>query len=304
MILYNTVSPGGKECSMTNDGLKISGSAIAINVFLALIKIITGLVGNSYALIAEGIESSADIFSSLIVWSGLRIALRPPDQNHPYGHGKAESIAGVVVALSLLLAAALIAVQSIREIMTPHHAPEWYTLVVLAGVILVKEVLFRRMFAVGEQMESSALKGDAWHHGSDAITSGAAFIGISIALMGGPGFEAADDWGALLACSVIVFNGLRLLFPALGEVMDEAASDEVVSQVREIASQVAGVVSIEKCRIRKSGLGYLMDIHVTVAAEMTVRRGHEIGHRVKDALESSSLPVSDVIIHIEPDDLD
>lgn len=283
------------------DGLKVSGSAITVNLILALVKITTGMVGNSYALIADGIESTTDIFSSLVVIGGLRISVRPPDDNHPYGHGKAESLAGMLVSLFLLGAAVLIAVQSIREIMTPHHSPAWYTLVVLVGVIGTKEWLYRRMFKTGVKLESSALKSDAWHHRSDAITSLATFIGISIALIGGDGFEPADDWAALLACSIIFYNGLRLLRNALNDVMDAAAPEEIEQQIRQIACGVEGVVKIEKCRIRKSGLGYQMDIHVIVDGDIPVRKGHLIGHDVKDSLIEATIPISDVIIHIEPD---
>ena len=285
-----------------DDGLKISGGAIAINLTLALVKISTGVIGNSYALIADGIESTTDIFSSLIVMGGLRISSRPPDDDHPYGHGKAESLAGLIVALFLLGAAAMIAVQSIREIRTPHHAPAWYTLVVLGLIILVKEWLFRRMFAIGDHMESSALRNDAWHHRSDAITSLAAFVGISVALIGGEGYEAADDWAALMACGVIVFNGFRLLRNALNEVMDAAAPDEIETKIRQIACSVDGVVEIEKCRVRKSGLGYQMDLHVVVDGTISVQTGHLIGHAVKDRLSEATIPVTDAIIHIEPDE--
>jgi len=284
-------------------GLALAGSAIAINLVLALVKISTGVLGNSYAMIADGIESTADIFSSLMVWSGLRLSSKPPDQSHPYGHGKAESLAGLMVAVFLIGAAILIAVQSIREILTPHHTPAWYTLLVLVLVIITKEVLYRRMFRIGQSLDSSALKSDAWHHRSDAITSAAAFLGISIALIGGPGYEAADDWAALLACSVILYNGFRLLRPALDEVMDAAAPSDVEKQIRSIATDIEGVVEIEKCRIRKSGLGFLMDVHVVVNGDLSVREGHKIGHVVKERLLGSLLPISDVIIHIEPDGL-
>jgi cation diffusion facilitator family transporter len=278
----------------------IAGSAIAINLVLALIKISTGVIGNSYALVADGIESTTDIFSSLIVFGGLRISTRPPDENHPYGHGKAESLAAMVVAIFLIAAAFLIAVQSIKEIRTPQSSPAWYTLIVLGIIIVVKELLYRRMRQVGDSLDSSSLRSDAWHHRSDAITSMAVFMGISIALIGGEGYESADDWAALLACTIIFVNGVRLLRPALNEVMDAAPSDAIEARVVETASRVDGVVAIEKCRIRKSGLGYLMDIHVEVNSELTIREGHNIGHAVKDRLLDSELPISDVIVHIEP----
>ena len=285
-------------------GLKVSGSAVAVNIILALIKITTGIFGNSYALIADGIESTMDIVSSLIVWGGLRISIKPPDKSHPFGHGKAESMAGVVVAMSLLAASVVIAVQSIREIQTPHHSPAWCTLVVLVGVIITKETLFRKISRIGDQLDSRALKSDAWHHRSDALTSMAAFVGISIALVGGPGYEVADDWAALAACGVILYNGTRLLFPALNEVMDGAVPDDIEDQIRKLASQVEGVLEIEKCRIRKSGTGLLMDIHVVVQGDILVREGHEIGHEVKDYLLNSGLKISDVTVHIEPGSLD
>jgi cation diffusion facilitator family transporter len=251
-------------------------------------------------LVADGIESTTDIFSSLIVFGGLQLSSKPPDENHPYGHGKAESLAAMLVSVFLIGAAFLIAVQSIQEIRSPHSSPAWYTLVILVIVIVVKELLFRRMYRVGETLDSSSLRSDAWHHRSDAITSLAVFIGISIALVGGEGYESADDWAALLACGIIFINGLRLLRPALNEVMDAAPPDAFEERVVALASGVEGVVDIEKCRIRKSGLGYLMDIHVEVDSEIPIREGHLIGHEVKDQLLDSGLPITDVVVHIEP----
>jgi cation diffusion facilitator family transporter len=258
------------------------------------------VIGNSYALIADGIESTADIFSSLIVWGGLQWSSKPPDEDHPYGHGKAESLAGMVVALFLIAAAIFISIQSVQEIRSPHGAPAWYTLVVLGVIIVVKEALYRRMFRIGAQLGSSALRSDAWHHRSDAITSLAAFVGIGLALIGGEGYEAADDWAALAASSIIFINGIRLLRPALNEVMDANVPGAVEQQIIALAAQVDGVIAIEKCRVRKSGLGYLMDIHVEVDAELTIRAAHLIGHHVKDRLIGSDLPIVDVVVHVEP----
>ncbi len=281
-------------------GIGIAGSAMAINLVLALIKISTGVIGNSYALIADGIESTSDIFSSLIVLSGLQISSKPADQNHPYGHGKAESLAALAVAIFLIGAGILIAIQAIREILSPQQAPAWYTLPILAVIIVVKEGLYRKMYRVGTDLDSSSLRSDAWHHRSDAVTSLAAFVGISIALIGGPGYESADDWAALLAVVIIFANGIRLLRPALDEMMDASVSDDIERQVISIASSVDGVVAIEKSRIRKSGLGYLMDLHVQVDNDISVKDGHAIGHIVKGRLMESSVPITDVVIHIEP----
>jgi cation diffusion facilitator family transporter len=281
-------------------GLMAAGIGMAVNVLLAIIKIVTGIVGNSYALIADGIESTTDIISSLIVWTGLKISSLPADEDHPYGHGKAEPMAGMVVAVALLGAAIFIAIQSVREIITPHYAPAWFTLLVLALVIATKESLYRFVFKVGKELTSTAVKGDAWHHRSDAITSAAVFTGIAIALIGGKGYESADDWAALLACLIILFNGYRIFRAALDEIMDAAAPDTLQKEVRVIASTVPDVVRIEKCFVRKSGLGLFVEIHVEVEGTLTVAHGHEIGHEVGARLKASALRIQHVVVHVEP----
>jgi cation diffusion facilitator family transporter len=281
-------------------GVRLSILSICVNCLLAATKIVAGVVGTSYALIADGVESSTDVFSSIVVWRGLRISAQPADEKHPFGHGKAESIAGLFVAIALLCAVVLIAVQSIREIVTPHYAPAPFTLIVLLGVVMIKGVMFRAVRQAGRTLNSLALRGDAWHHWSDALTSSAAFIGIAIALIGGPGYESADDWAALAACLIIAFNGFRLLHPVLDEMMDASVPEPVEKEIRKVAGGVDGVRLIEKCRIRKSGLGLLMDIHVMVDGGLTVQRGHEIAHQVTDRLLASELPIHDVVVHVEP----
>lgn len=284
-------------------GVRAALAGLLVNLALAGGKIATGILGHSYALVADGIESMADIVSSLVVMGGLHLSARPADAGHPYGHGKAEPLAAAVVALLLLLAGAWIGVASIREIRVPHHAPAWFTLPVLAIVIGVKEWLSRRVMQVGRSLGSSAVRGDAWHHRSDAITSAAAFVGISVALIGGPGFEPADDWAALVACVVILANGFGLLREAIDELMDASVQDDRLREIRSVAGTVEGVIAIEKCRVRKVGLGLAMDIHVTVNGNDTVRRGHAIAHRVKDRLLGCGQRIVDVTVHVEPDDL-
>lgn len=274
--------------------------ALAVNALLAAVKGVTGVVGNSYALIADAVESTADIASSLVVFGGIRIASWPPDADHPYGHGKAEPLSGMLVAIGLGAAALALAIQSIREISTPHHAPAAFTLAVLVGVVVTKELLFRFVFKVGESAQSTALKSDAWHHRSDAITSAAAFVGISVALLGGKGYESADDWAALFASGIIVYNAWRLVRPAIAEVMDAAPSPDVAARVRNVASRVEGVVALEKCYIRKMGFEFYVDLHVIVNGGLPVRSAHEIAHKVKDAIRSSDPRIAEVLIHIEP----
>ena len=287
--------------SSVASALRLSKTAIVINLALAVVKIAAGLIGNSYVLVADGIESLADVFSSFVVWAALRFSTLPADANHPFGHGKAEPMASILVSLALLGAALLIAVQSVHEIRTPHGSPHPFTLLILVAVIVIKEMLFRRVAKAGAALGSTALRADAWHHRSDALTSAAAFIGILIAVMGGPGYEAADDWAALLACGIIAWNGLHLLRGSIDEIMDASVAPEIVQQVRRLAAEVEGVKEIEKCRIRKSGLHLTLDIHVVVDGELTVREGHAIAHDVVAKLRDSQHRINDVTVHIEPD---
>ena len=282
-------------------GIRSTIIGIFVNAGLAFIKGLAGYFGNSYALIADAIESSSDVISSLIVVSGLRIAVKPRDKDHPYGHGKAEPIAAMIVALSLFAAAVTIVVQSVHEIITPHHAPAPFTLLVLIAVVVTKETLFRFVFRVSEDIQSTAVRTDAWHHRSDAITSAAAFIGISIALIGGTGFESTDDWAALFASAIIIYNAHALFRPALDEVMDAAPSSIIEERVRATALGVSGVIALDKCYVRKMGLDYFVDLHVVVDGNLSVREGHLIGHNVKDAICGMNIRIIDALIHIEPE---
>jgi cation diffusion facilitator family transporter len=273
---------------------------VAVNTTLALLKILGGVFGNSYALIADGIESTADIVTSLVVWGGLRVAETPANERHPYGYGKAEGLAGVVAALGILIAAIVIAVQSIREILTPHHLPQWSTGLVLIFVVVIKEGLARWTGRMGEQVDSVSLQADAWHHRADALSSLAAFVGISIALVGGKGYEPADDWAALVACMVIGYSGIRLLQLTARDLLDAAPPKETEERVREIAGGVLGVKAVEKCRIRKSGTMLFVEIHIEVDGKSTVEEGHRVGGAVRAALRGGGLRIADAFVHIEP----
>jgi len=285
---------------LAEKGIHTTIIGIFTSIILAAIKAIAGVIGNSYALIADAIESTSDVFTSIIVLTGLKIARKPADETHPYGHGKAEPFAGIIVAAALFIAAIIIVIQSLHEIITPHHAPEPFTLVVLVVVVITKEFLFRFVIKVGNSVDSVAVKNDAWHHRSDAITSGAAFVGIAIALIGGRGYEQADDYAALCASAIIIFNAYRLFKPALFEIMDTAPSPEVIKKVIETSLKVDGVVAIDKCFARKMGFEYYIDMHVIVNGDISVHNGHEISHKVKDTLVESFPNISDVLIHIEP----
>ncbi len=291
----HSLTPSGAE-----RGQKTTLIGIAVNFGLVIVKATAGVLGHSYALIADALESATDIVTSTFVWFGLRVAARKPDENHPYGHGKAEPLAAILVSFALIGAAMLIAVQSIQNIQTPHETPKAFTLLVLAGIVVIKELLFRRMNQVGAEVDSSAVKADAWHQRSDAITSLTAFIGISIALIGGPGYESADDWAALLASGLIVFNAYHIFRPSFGEIMDESPSGNWRSEIEAIALTIPGVEGIEKCIVRKTGFEYFVDLHVEVNGNLTVRQGHAIAHQVKEAIRDQKPAIYDVLIHIEP----
>jgi cation diffusion facilitator family transporter len=251
-------------------------------------------------LIADGIESVLDIGGSAVIWGGLKFASRPPDATHPYGHGKAEPLAAGIVAVGVLLAALGLAIQSAREIFLPHHAPAPFTLIVLIVVVAVKEFLYRSVIRLGKNVESTAVQTDAWHHRADAMTSIAAFIGISIALIGGERWHSADAWAALFACGIIAANGYRLLFPALHEMLDTAPRGEIVATIKRAAISVPGVLDVEKCLVRKMGLSFYVDLHVGVDGEISVRDGHHIAHQVKDAIKQTDSRIADVLVHVEP----
>ena len=288
-------------------GRSVVLTGVILNLFLSTGKIAGGLLGRSNALIADGIESLLDLFSSLLIWGALKYAAKPPDEDHPYGHGKAESLASLIGALILASAGALIGHNSIVQLIAaahgaPIHLPSPWTLLILICVIGLKEALYQFMARRARRIGSNALLADAWHHRSDAVTSIAAFIGISISLLGGHGYEVADDWAALFACVVIFYSSYNMLKMCLGDMMDARVSPDAEKTVMTITCAVPGVLSAEKCRIRKSGLSYIADLHIRVSGDISVTEGHDISHRVKDHLLASELPLEDVTVHVEPEE--
>jgi cation diffusion facilitator family transporter len=286
-------------------GIRSAQLGLLVNTGLAVVKLVAGIVGNTYALVADAVESTADILASVVVWVGLAISAQPPDEDHPYGHGKAEALAAAVVALMLLGAAIGIAIQAVREILTPHHTPAPWTLAVLVAVVVTKWILSRRVHAVGADIGSTAVKVDAWHHMSDAITSAAAFVGISIAVLGsrlagGGRWESADDWAALAASGVITFNAISLLRPALNDLMDRMPGIEVIEPVRRAAESVPGVLAIEKLTARKTGTAYRITLHVQTDPKMPLDEAHVLGGKVKGAIRAAVPQVQSVLVHMEP----
>nr|WP_315152779.1 cation diffusion facilitator family transporter [uncultured Flavobacterium sp.] len=286
--------------SNVEKAVKATYFSIIGNTFLALIKGLAGFFGNSYALIADAIESTADIFASFLVLFGIKYSSRPADENHPYGHGRAEPLITFLVVGFLITSATIIGYESIMNIQTPHELPKPWTLYVLGAIILWKEYSFRLVMKRSKETNSSSLKADAWHHRSDALTSIAAFIGISIALFLGKGYESADDWAALFASAFILYNSYLIFRPALGEIMDEHLYDDLVEEIRQVSHQVDGIIDTEKCFIRKAGMKYHVDLHARVNGDISVKEGHDLCHKLKDTLQEEIPELGHVLIHIEP----
>ena len=270
------------------------------NILLVFIKLITGVLGNSFAIIADAIESTGDVFSSFIAYLGLRVSDKPSDADHPFGHGKVEPVVSFLVVFFLIIGAGFIAFQAINNIRSPQTMPSPYTLIVLAGIILYKELLYQFVIKKSKQTDSTLLRADAWHHRSDAITSLAAFIGIALALLLGEGYENLDDWAALVASGIIVVNAYFVFRPALGELLDEQNHDILIDKVREVSEQVDGVIDTEKCFIRKFGMRYVVDIHVRVSSDLSVTEGHTIGHCVQSTIQTNFPQIEHVFTHVEP----
>ncbi|MNK08425.1 putative cation efflux system protein [compost metagenome] len=283
-----------------NKGLKSTFIGIVVSAILAVVKALGGIFGNSYALIADAIESTADIFTSSMLWVGLKWSSKPADEDHPYGHGKAEALIAIGIAAALSIAAFVIAKESIHNIITPHKTPAAYTLIILLVVIATKEILYRYVMKTGIETNSDAVKADAFHHRSDAITSAAAFIGISIALVGGDGYEVADDWAALFASGIIMINVYKIARPAIGELLDEDLDPSLNIKVRALAAEVTGVVNVEKCHTRKMGVMNHADLHIWVDGNLSVTEGHSISHEVKDHIQKILPQFIEIMIHIEP----
>jgi cation diffusion facilitator family transporter len=289
-----------KDTVNEQKAIKATYFSIIGNTTLAIVKGFAGFFGNSYALIADAIESTTDIFASFLVLFGIKYANRPADENHPYGHGRAEPLITFIVVGFLITSATIIGYESIINIQTPHNLPKTWTLYILGAIIIWKEYSFQLVMKRSKETNSSSLKADAWHHRSDAITSIAAFVGISIALFMGKGYESADDWAALFASFFILYNSYLIFRPALGEIMDEHLYDDLVEEIRKVSTEVVGVVDTEKCFIRKAGMKYHVDLHARVNGTISVKEGHDISHRLKDTLKEQLPELGHILIHIEP----
>lgn len=283
-------------------GLRAARLGVVANAGLAIVKGVAGVLGHSFALVADAVESLADILGSAVVWGGLRISAQDADADHPYGHGKAEPLAAAAVGMLLLAAAVGIVVQGIRGVLVPGTPPEPWTLAIIALVIVVKEALFRRVIKVSDALGSTAVMADAWHHRSDALSSLAALVGIAMAVLGGERWAWADDGAALIAAVIIAANGWRIVRPSVHELMDGAPDPSLVRRVRHVAESVPGVRRTEKLLARKVGTRFLVDLHVHADPRLTLHDAHLLGGIVKTAIRQAIPAVENVLVHMEPDE--
>ncbi|MFN4299780.1 MAG: cation diffusion facilitator family transporter [Thermaurantimonas sp.] len=274
--------------------------SFVFNGFIIIAKLFFGILGNSFALMADAIESASDVVASGIVWLGARYASRPADENHPYGHGRAEPLIAFVVVLFLIISSLIIFYQSVLNIRKPQESPEWWTIPVIAAIIVAKELAFRIIYRASDRLHSTAGRAEAWHHRADAITSLATLTGVSVAVLLGGAFVVADEIAAMIAALFILYNAYKILRPALSEALDEHIHHELEEDIRRISKTVEGIIDTEKCYIRKTGLTYYVDLHAIVDGNITVKEGHDLAHRLKDTLMHHLPNISDVLIHIEP----
>lgn len=274
--------------------------SIASSLILAVIKGISGNMGHSDALIADALESSSDVIASLLVLFGMYYSHKPADEDHPYGHGKAEALSTFGVVGFLLISATLIAYNGIQNLFIDQQQPATFTIYILLGIIVWKELSFRYVVNKGKKTNSLSLQADAWHHRADAISSLIALFGIGISIIFGAEYSKADDWAAIVSALFIVYNAYTIFRPALGEILDEHTHHDLIEKIRNMQNEVDGVIAIEKCLVRKTGMYYFVDIHLEVDGNISVEKGHKIGHDFKNHIMNKIPEINDVLVHIEP----
>jgi cation diffusion facilitator family transporter len=251
--------------------------------------------------VSDAVNSIGDSLGSVIVLFALRVAQKPPDPDHPYGHTRAEAVAGLSVAWLIAFSAMTVGWEAVGHMFDRHSAPAAWTLWIAGANVVIKEVLYRVNKSIGERIGSQSLVANAWDHRSDALCSLAVLFGIAAVRWGGERFVWADEVAALVVVAAILWSAYHLLRGNAAELMDQQADEEIVNSIRQAAIQVPGVRAVEKLRVRRSGMECFADIHVEVDPHMTVERGHKIGHDVKEHLIKEVTSLRDVLVHLEPE---
>lgn len=280
--------------------LRAAGIGLAVNLALGVVKLVGGIVGASFALISDAVNSLGDALNSAVTVGALWYAQQPADDEHPYGHTRVETVAAAYVSIVIVLSALFVGYEAASRLTLRHTIPPVWTLWIAGANVLIKEVLFRYKRGVGQRTGSLAIIANAWDHRSDALCSLAVVVGLAVVRWGGPPYIWADEAAALVVVSLILWTGGSLLRQSTSELLDPQASDTVLGSIRRIASEVPGVRAVEKLRVRKTGIEYLVDVHIQVDGGMSVASGHQIGHLVKDRLVNELAAVRDVLVHLEP----
>jgi cation diffusion facilitator family transporter len=275
-------------------------AGLAVNVVLAVVKLVAGFVGHSIALVADAVNSLGDGLTSGVILYALGIAQRPADREHPYGHSRAESIAALSVAVLIGASAIGIAIESLRSLGRTHAMPPVWTLWIAAGNAIIKESMYQYKRRVARRTGSQALVAGAWDHRSDALCSVAVLVGLALARYGGASLIWADKAAAIAVAGLILLATIKLFRRSASQLMDEQAEDETLAAIRRVAEQAPGVVRVEQIRARRSGLEMFVDIHIEVDSSLTVSEGHRIGHDVQRRLVETMTPISEVLVHVEP----
>ncbi|CAN5653168.1 cation diffusion facilitator family transporter [soil metagenome] len=273
---------------------------LGVNLALGVAKLVGGVIGGAFAMVSDAVNSLGDAFTSAVVLLALRVAQVPPDDEHPYGHTRAEAIAGSNVAVLLIVSAILIGWEALRRLPLQHPVPPFGTLWIAGANVVIKESLYHYKIRVGHRLGSSSLIANAWDHRADALSALAVLIGLLLVRVGGPAWIFADELAALVVVGAIVWSATGLLRSSVHELLDVQAKPEIVAEIRRAAEEVEGVRHAEKTWVRKSGLEYLVDIHIQVDPAWTVAEGHRVGHQVKDQLLARFSNLRDVLVHLEP----
>jgi cation diffusion facilitator family transporter len=281
-------------------GRNVALASIFISGGLAAAKIVVGLKANSTAVVSDGIESASDILASSLVLFGLVMAAKPPDAEHPYGHGRLETLSGMAVGIILVVTGSLISVESLRRGLTPHNAPAAFAVWPLLLSIAVKSSMYLTKRHYGLKLLSSSLAADAWNDGVDTVSGTVALIGVSLESLAGRSFRQADDIGGCAVGLIVILLGARIVRDTTFQLMDTMPDGRLLEQIRKTALQVPGALGIEKCFARKTGLQYHVDLHLEVDPDMTVSASHRIATEVRGKIRSELPWVADVLVHVEP----
>jgi cation diffusion facilitator family transporter len=281
-------------------GQRVAAAGMAVSGVLAIIKLFAGIWGHSAAVVADGLESAADVFASGFVLLGLTLAAKPADSNHPYGHGRAEILTGLIIGLLLTAGGVLISFGSAHRLGQPRETMAGYVVWPLIASAIAKTALATSKFHYGRKLRSTALIADAWNDTMDILSATVALVAVGLSLSDPVRFLDADRYGAFVVGLIVVFTGVRVTRDTALQLMDTMPDDRLVAQIRTVAATVPGVAGVEKCFARKTGLRWHVDLHIEVNPELTVRQSHNIAHEVRLKIMQTLDWVADVLVHVEP----